>query len=59
MLAIIAWVISSALPFFYVMKRLGLLRVSLLHEIIGLDIAEMGSKAEVDSLIALSIYRVH
>jgi len=50
--AIVAWVTLIALPYFWIMKRLGLLRVPLIHEIIGLDIAEMGSKAEIDSLIA-------
>jgi len=57
--AIISWVTVFTLPYFYIMKRLGLLRVPLIHEIIGLDIAEMGSKANIDSLIATSIYRAH
>ena len=57
--AIVAWVTLIALPYFWIMKRLGLLRVPLIHEIIGLDIAEMGSNAEIDSLIAQSIYRAH
>lgn len=41
--AIIAWVTLITLPYFCIMKRLRLLRVPLIHEIIGLDIAEMGS----------------
>ena len=48
MLSIIAWVTLFSLPYFYIMKRLKLLRVPLIHEIIGLDIAEMGSKAHIE-----------
>lgn len=59
MLIILAWVTAIALPYFYIMRRLGLLRVPLIHEVIGLDIAEMGSKAKIDSLIVKYLYGVH
>ena len=58
-LIITLWTLSFTLPYFLIMKRLGLLRVPLLFEVIGLDIAEMGSKAHIDDLIAMSIYRAH
>ena len=41
------------------MRKLNLLRVPLIHEIVGLEIAEMGSQAHVDSLVAMAIYRSH
>ena len=42
-LIIIAWVTILSLPYFLIMRKLNLLRVPLIHEIIGLEIAEMGS----------------
>ena len=59
MFSILAWVAVFSLPYFYIMKRLKLLRVPLIHEIIGLDVAEMGSTAHVDFLIGQAIYRAH
>jgi len=44
MLAIICWTALFSGLYFYVMKRIGWLRVSLLDEIIGLDITEMGAE---------------
>ena len=58
-LIIIVWVSLFALPYFLLMRRLNLLRVPLIFEIIGLDIAEMGSKVVIDEQIAASIYREH
>ena len=58
-LIIIVWVSFFALPYFLLMRRLNLLRVPLIFEIIGLDIAEMGSKVIIDEQIAASIYREH
>ena len=57
--AIIAWVAVITIPYFLLMRKLNLLRVPLIHEIIGLDIAEMGSQAKVDNLVAQAIYRAH
>ena len=57
MLVIIAWVAAISLLYFLLMKKLGLLRVPLLEEIIGLDFAEMGSKVRVDMKIAEGIVR--
>lgn len=58
-LIIALWTVALTLPYFLIMRRFGLLRVPLLFEIIGLDVAEMGSEAKVDELIAMSIYRAH
>jgi len=57
MLVIVLWVASISLLYFILMKKLGLLRVSLLEEIIGLDFAEMGSKVRLDMKIAEGIVR--
>jgi ammonium transporter, Amt family len=43
---VVAWVGTTSSLFFYVMKRLGLLRIDKAIEIIGLDIAEMGGVGE-------------
>ena len=58
-IVIIAWVSLMSVPYFLLMRKLNLLRVPLIHEIIGLDIAEMGSQAKVDNLVAQAIYRAH
>jgi len=42
-LSIMAWVACFSVPYFLLMRKLKLLRVPLIHEIIGLEIAEMGS----------------
>ena len=47
MLAIIAWTLITSGIFFFAMSKLSLLRVSLVDEIIGLDIAEMGTQAKI------------
>ena len=52
-----SWVTMIALPYFLLMRKCGLLRVPMIHEVIGLDIAEMGSKAYIDNLVAQAIYR--
>ena len=57
--SIFIWVTVITLPYFLLMRKLNLLRVPLIHEIIGLDIAEMGSQAKVDNLVAQAIYRAH
>ena len=57
MLVIVLWVASISLIYFILMKKLGLLRVPLLEEVIGLDFAEMGSKVRVDMKIAEGIVR--
>ena len=41
--AIICWVTICSLPYFLIMRKLNLLRVPLIHEIVGLEIAEMGT----------------
>ena len=51
LLCIIAWVVCLTLPYFLVMKKLKLLRVPLIHEVVGLDVSEMGSTAHIDYLI--------
>ena len=57
MLVIVCWVAAISLTFFFVMKKLNLLRVPLLEEIIGLDTAEMGSKVRVEMKIAEGIVK--
>ena len=57
MLCIVAWVAVISLLYFFIMKKLGLLRVPLLEEIIGLDHAEMGSQIKVQMKIAEGIVR--
>ena len=59
MLAILAWTVALSLPYFAIMRRLGLLRVPLIHEIIGLDVAEMGSKSHIDKIIKVSFFKAH
>ena len=44
-LVICAWTILLSGIYFLIMKRAGLLRVSLIEELLGLDVAELGSKA--------------
>ena len=56
MLAIIAWTAVLSGAFFFAMKKLGLLRVSLVDEIIGLDITEMGSH-DVPALVMSAFHR--
>jgi len=58
MLVIIVWVAVLSLIYFLIMKKLGLLRVPLLEEIIGLDCAEMGSKVRVETKIEEGIVRL-
>ena len=43
MIVIVLWVVFFSALYFYGMDKLKLLRVSILDEVIGLDIAEMGS----------------
>lgn len=57
MLVIVLWVAGLSLIFFLIMKKLKLLRVPLLEEIIGLDSAEMGSKVRVEMKIAEGIVK--
>jgi len=45
-ISVIVWVSITSSIFFYVMKRLGLLRIDKAIEIIGIDIAEMGGVSE-------------
>lgn len=42
-LVITSWVTLISLPYFLLMRKLNLLRVPLIHEIVGLEIAEMGT----------------
>ena len=58
MLTIIVWVAVLSLIYFLIMKKLGLLRVPLLEEIIGLDCAEMGSKVRVETKIEEGIVKL-
>lgn len=58
-LTIMTWVAFLSAPYFLLMRKLNLLRVPLIHEIVGLEIAEMGSQAHVDNLVAFAIYRAH
>jgi hypothetical protein len=44
-LATIAWTLGHMVPFFYVMQRLGLLRVSEKEEVMGLDKSHHGGSA--------------
>jgi len=58
MFVIIVWVAVLSLIYFLIMKKLGLLRVPLLEEIIGLDCAEMGSKVRVETKIEEGIVKL-
>ena len=58
MLVIICWVAAFSLAYFLIMKKLGLLRVPLLEEIIGLDCAEMGTRIRVESRIEEGITKL-
>ena len=58
MLIIVLWVAALSLIYFLIMKKLGLLRVPLLEEIIGLDCAEMGSKIRVETRIEEGIVKL-
>jgi len=58
MFVIIVWVAVLSLIYFLIMKKLGLLRVPLLEEIIGLDCAEMGTKVRVETKIEEGIVRL-
>ena len=58
MLTIIVWGAVLSLIYFLLMKKLGLLRVPLLEEIIGLDCAEMGSKVRVETKIEEGIVKL-
>jgi len=57
MLCIVAWTATISLIYFMAMKKFNLLRVSLIDEIIGLDVAEHGSEAKVNTKIAEGISR--
>ena len=46
LVCVIAWVSFMSSIIFYIMKRLGLFRVDMAIELIGLDIAEMGGLSE-------------
>lgn len=48
MLLILAWAGGLSLIYFLIMRKLNLLRVPLLEEIIGLDAAEMGSQVRIE-----------
>jgi len=54
-LVITVWSIVTAGVFFTLMSKLEMLRVNLLSEIIGLDIAEFGSKADFRSRVMRTI----
>jgi len=56
---ILIWVLIITIPFFIILNKLKLLRVPLIDEVIGLDVAEMGSVAVIDNLVASAIYRAH
>ena len=51
MIIILAWATVISVLYFLLMRKLRMLRVSLLEEVIGLDAAEMGEKALVVSRI--------
>lgn len=57
MFAIIAWTAVLSALYFVLIKKLGILRVPLLEEIVGLDIAEMGSKAHISHKVEDQIIR--
>ncbi len=56
-ICIIVWVMILSLSFFWILKKLKLLRVPLIDEILGLDLAQMGSQAVVDNVVAQAIYK--
>jgi len=57
MFAIILWVALLSAIYFFVMKKVGLLRVDLLEEIMGLDIAEMGGTLKVNKQMEKAVHR--
>ena len=44
-LVICVWTVLLSGIYFLIMKKAGLLRVSLIEELLGLDVAELGNKA--------------
>ena len=58
-ICIILWVMILSLSFFWIFKKLKLLRVPLIEEILGLDLAQMGSQATIDNVVAQEIYKAH
>jgi len=52
-------VLLITIPFFIILNKLKLLRVPLIDEVIGLDVAEMGSVAVVGNLVAAAINKAH
>lgn len=59
MIIILFWTSIITVPYFLLMRRFGLLRVPLYHEIIGLDVAVMGSNAKIEEYISQRIYQAH
>ena len=57
MFAIVLWVALLSAIYFFIMKKAGLLRVDLLEEIMGLDIAEMGSTLKVNKQMEKAVLR--
>ena len=57
MVAIILWVGTLSAIYFLIMHAAKLLRVSLLDEVIGLDIAEMGSHIHISKKVEDQIIR--
>ena len=55
MFAIIIWVAALSAIYFLIMKKVGALRVETLDEIMGLDIAEMGSTLQVNKQVEKEI----
>ncbi len=56
---LVAWTVLTTLPFFLIMKCANLLRVPLIFEVIGMDIAETGTNVYIENLVAQAIYRAH
>jgi len=57
MIIIILWTAAFSLLYFGIMKACGHLRVNLFEEVIGLDIAEHGTKKKVETKIAEGLTR--
>ena len=49
---LMAWTALSTMPFFFILKCANLLRVPLIHEVIGMDVAETGTNVYIDTLVA-------
>ena len=57
MIVIVLWVAVLSAIYFYLMDKINILRVPLIEEVIGLDIAEMGSAIHISKKVEEQAFR--